>query len=227
MKRPPLIIAPSIIAADFGRFAHEAGRTGSAGADWIHCDVMDGHFVPNITFGPDSIRALRAATALPLDVHLMISRPDRYAARFIEAGADHVIVHVEAEHDVAATLSAIRGCGKRAGLALNPATPAQRVFRFLEAVDELLVMTVNPGFGGQAFMADVLPKITACRQQADNRGLSGLDIVVDGGIDTETGRRCVAAGANVLVAGTSLFRHPKLDLPDAIRELRQHAARAD
>jgi len=214
-----LRIAPSILAADFGQFAAEAQRAEQAGGDWLHCDVMDGHFVPNISFGPDVIQALRKATKLPLDVHLMIERPDIYAERFIEAGADHVIVHLEAKHDVGKTLGSIRAHGKQAGLAINPATPAEKVWPFLNQIDELLVMTVNPGFGGQAFMAEVLPKIRALRARAPR-----LPIIVDGGINPETGHLCVAAGADVLVAGNSLFRHKSLDLPSAITDLRKHVS---
>jgi ribulose-phosphate 3-epimerase len=213
-----LIIAPSILAGDFGHFARDAQRVEQGGGDWLHCDVMDGHFVPNISFGPDVIAALRKATKLPLDVHLMIERPDIYAERFIEAGADHIIVHVEAKHDVMKTLASIRGRGRKAGLSLNPPTPVEKVLPFLDQVDELLVMTVNPGFGGQAFMPETLDKISAARQRAPH-----LNIIVDGGINPETGRRCVEAGANVLVAGNSLFRHKKLDLAGAIKELRANA----
>ena len=187
----------------------------------MHCDVMDGHFVPNMTFGPDTIRALRKATKLPLDVHLMVERPDLCAERFIDAGADHVLVHVEAEarHEVARTLGLIKGRGKRAGIVLNPATAAENALPFLSAIDELLVMTVNPGFGGQPFLAGMLDKIRILRAEANRRGLR-LDIAVDGGINAVTGRQCVEAGANVLVAGASLFRHKKLDLTGAIKELR-------
>ncbi|MGD0650987.1 MAG: ribulose-phosphate 3-epimerase [Verrucomicrobiia bacterium] len=214
-----IIIAPSILAGDFGNFARDAQRVEQGGGDWLHCDVMDGHFVPNITFGPETIRALRKATKLPLDVHLMIARADLYSERFIDAGADHVIVHVEARYDVAKTLAFIRSRGKRAGVSLNPPTPAERVLPFLDQIDELLVMTVNPGFGGQAFIPEVLEKIRVLRDEADRRRLA-FEISVDGGISPETGRRCVEAGANVLVAGNSLFRHKTLDLREAIRELR-------
>jgi len=210
------VIAPSILAGDFGSFARDAQRAEQSGGDWLHCDVMDGHFVPNISFGPDVIAALRKATQLPLDVHLMIERPDLYAERFIEAGADHVIVHVEAKHDVAKTLAAIRRRGKKAGLSLNPPTPIESVLPFLDQIDELLVMTVNPGFGGQAFIPETLEKIRTVRQLAPR-----LDISVDGGINLITGRQCVEAGANILVAGNSLFRHKTLDLAGAIDELRQ------
>ena len=216
----PVLIAPSILAADFGRFAAEAQRTEQAGADWVHCDVMDGHFVPNITFGPDVVAALRKATKLPLDVHLMITRPDLYAERFLVAGADHLIVHIEAEHDVAKTLALIRDRGRSAGLSLNPATPLAQILPFLDQVTEVLVMTVNPGFGGQAFIPEMLEKIRALRQRAPQ-----LEISVDGGINPATGRQCVAAGANVLVAGNALYHHRTLALPEAIQELRAGVTR--
>jgi ribulose-phosphate 3-epimerase len=217
-----IIVAPSILAGDFGNFARDAQRTEQGGGDWLHCDVMDGHFVENITFGPDTIAAFRKATKLQLDVHLMIDRPDQYIDRFVDAGADHLIVHLEAPHDVAKTLAQIRGRGKSAGLAINPGTPAKKALPFLDQIDELLVMTVQPGFGGQPFLPDMLGKVRELRSAAQD-----LPIIVDGGINPETGRQCVAAGANVLVAGNSLFRHKTLNLAEAIAELRKHATNQD
>jgi len=212
----PLLIAPSILSADFGNFAAEARRVEQSGADWVHCDVMDAHFVPNLTFGPDVVRALRKATKLPLDVHLMMTRPDLYMDRFIDAGADNVIILVEPkEYDITKTLAHIRSRGKLAGISLNPPTPVDALLPYLHLVDEVLVMTVNPGFGGQCFMPNGLDKIRFLRNQS-----ATLDISVDGGINSETGRRCVEAGANGLVAGNALFHHKTLDLAGAIRELR-------
>ena len=212
-----VLIAPSILAADFGQFAAEARRTELAGADWLHCNIMNGHFVPNLTFGPDVVAALRKATQLPLDVHLMIDRPDVYAKPFLDAGADHLIIHVEAKVDIPQTLALIRSRGKRAGLSLNPPTPVDKLFPFLDQVTGVLVMTVNPGFGGQAFIPEMLDKIRELRRRAPQ-----LEISVDGGINPETGRRCVEAGATALVAGNALYRHKTLALPDAITELRTY-----
>ncbi len=212
----PLIIAPSILSADFGNFAAEAQRVERSGGDWIHCDVMDAHFVPNLTFGADVVRALRKASKLPLDVHLMMDRPDLYMDRFIDAGADNVIIHVEPkEYDVAKTLSHIRSRGKLAGISLNPPTPVEAVLPYLHLVDQVLVMTVNPGFGGQSFIPTGIDKVRFLREKS-----ATLDISVDGGIGPDTGRRVIEAGANALVAGNSLFHHKTLDLAGAIRELR-------
>ncbi len=215
-KNLKIIIAPSILSADFGSFSSAAKLAEESGADWIHCDVMDGHFVPNLTFGPDTIAALRKAVSIPLDVHLMISKPDDYAQRFIDAGADHISVHVEAQHNVSQTIKFIRSSGKRVGVAINPDTPADKVYPFLDSIDELICMTVYPGFGGQSFISSVLDKIKDLRARA-----SHLNIVVDGGVNCDTGRECVQAGANVLVAGNALFRHKRLNLLAAINELRQ------
>jgi ribulose-phosphate 3-epimerase len=217
------IVAPSLLAADFSRLGDEIRRVEDAGADWLHLDIMDGHFVDNISFGPAVVAMVRKQTALPLDVHLMIERPPYYAPRFIEAGATTITVHVEpeAKHDVAASLAQIRAAGCRAGLALNPATPFTAVEPHLPQIDLLLIMTVHPGFGGQAFRPEMMEKVKRARdwKQAHNQS---LDIEVDGGINAETAKLCAEHGANVLVAGTSVFR--SADLAAAIRGLRGVAA---
>ena len=214
-----VIVAPSILAADFSRLAEEIHRVELAGADWIHCDIMDGHFVDNISFGPDVVRLVRKETSLPLDVHLMIEHADHYVPRFVKAGANSITVHVEPEarHDVVKTLQRIRDAGCRAGLTLNPETAFELVEQFLGKFDMLLVMTVHPGFGGQPFRADQMEKVR--RAVAWNQsGGHKTDIEVDGGINPKTARISVENGANVLVAGTSIF-HSK-DYAKAIRGLR-------
>lgn len=212
------VIAPSLLAADFGNVAAEVRRAEEAGADWIHLDVMDGHFVDNISFGPAICGVVRKATGLPLDVHLMISRPDHYLPRFIAAGADWLTVHVEADHDVGETLRRIREAGVKAGLALNPATPFSDVEPFLAEIDLLLCMTVVPGFGGQSFLSDVLEKISIAANARARLGLS-YSIEVDGGIDANTAALCAQAGANVMVAGSSTFRAE--DMAAAVRAIRE------
>ncbi len=210
-----IIVAPSILAADFSRLGDEIHRVEAAGADWIHCDIMDGHFVDNISFGPEIVGRVRGLTSLPLDVHLMIEHADHYVPRFIKAGANSITVHVEpeAKHSVAQTLQQIRDASCRAGLTLNPETSFDLIEPFLDKIDMLLVMTVHPGFGGQSFRADQMQKIKRARS------LNGtIYIEVDGGINAETARVSIENGANVLVAGTSIF-HSK-DYTKAIRQLR-------
>lgn len=200
----PILIAPSILSADFTRLGEEVRAVDQAGADYIHVDVMDGHFVPNLTIGPMVVAALRKVTARPLDVHLMITDPDRYIGAFADAGADIIGVHVEACTHLHRTIDAIRGLGKRACVVLNPATPLAGLEYVLGLVSMVLVMSVNPGFGGQSFIPEVLPKIKALRELIDERGLA-VDIEVDGGIKVDNVDVVVAAGANVIVSGSGIF----------------------
>ena len=229
-----VLIAPSILSADFGRLADEVRAVEAAGADWIHVDVMDGRFVPNITLGPPVVRAIRAATRLPVDVHLMIVEPERYVADFRKAGADRISVHVEASPHLHRTLQHVRALGASAGVVLNPHTPEESIRYVLEDVDLILVMSVNPGFGGQSFIPSALPKLRALRQMIDG---SGRDIAleVDGGVSGVTSGDVVRAGARVLVAGSAVFGAVKEGealsfdqrverYADAIRQIRRGAS---
>lgn len=211
-------IAPSILAADFTKLGEEIKEVEAAGADLIHIDVMDGHFVPNITMGPPVVEAIRSITELPLDVHLMIENPDQYIEAFAKAGADYMTVHVEASPHLHRTLDEIKKQGIKSGVVLNPATPAESIKYVLDNIDMVLLMTVNPGFGGQSFIHSVLPKITEVRNMGLKHGVQ-FDIEVDGGINPETARLCKEAGATVLVAGSSIFQQK--DRKKALLEIRK------
>ena len=214
------LIAPSILSADFGRLAEEVRAISDAGADLIHVDVMDGHFVPNLTIGPPVVRAVKKATSVPLDVHLMIEHPERWVGEYAAAGADIISVHVEAAVHLHRTIEAIRAAGKKAAVAINPATSLDGVRYVLDLIDMVLIMSVNPGFGGQGFIDAVLPKIAALRRLADDRGLD-LDIEVDGGIKVDNVDAVARAGANVIVSGSGIFSGG--DYKDAIARMRERA----
>ena len=219
---PPIRIAPSILSADFGRLAEEVRAAEAAGADWIHVDVMDGRFVPNITIGPLVVAAVRKVTKLPIDAHLMIVEPERYVEAFAKAGADLVSVHAEVSPHLHRTLQAIRAAGARPAVALNPSTPLSAVEWVLGDCELVLVMSVNPGFGGQRYIAACTEKVRQLRAMADGRG-QALEIEVDGGIKAENVGEVAAAGANVFVAGTAVFGAE--DYAAAIRGIREHAQR--
>jgi ribulose-phosphate 3-epimerase len=210
-------IAPSILSADFSKLGEEIKAVEMAGADYIHVDVMDGHFVPNITMGPLVLKAIRPLTELPLDVHLMIENPDSYIEEFADAGADIITVHVEAATHLHRTIQLIKAKGVKAGVVLNPATPVDAIKHIIHDIDMVLLMTVNPGFGGQSFIQNVVPKIKEVSELVQTHGLN-VEIEVDGGVNAETAPLCIEAGANVLVAGSAIYG--KKDLKDAISVIR-------
>ncbi|MCI2253156.1 ribulose-phosphate 3-epimerase [Domibacillus sp. PGB-M46] len=216
-------IAPSILSADFARLDEEIKDVEAGGADYIHVDVMDGHFVPNITIGPLIVEAIRPVTALPLDVHLMISNPDQYIETFAKAGADIITVHAEACPHLHRTIQLIRSFGIKSGVVLNPSTPVDVLEYVIGDIDMVLLMTVNPGFGGQSFIEAVVPKIRRVRDMITKAGVS-VDIEIDGGVNTETARICTEAGANVLVAGSAIYNEK--DRGAAIRAIRAAAEKA-
>ena len=217
-----LYIAPSLLSADFARMGDEVRACAAAGADVLHIDVMDGHFVPNLAIGPDLVRAIRPLTDLPFDVHLMLSHPARYLESFRAAGADHITIHIECEDEVPATIAAIRRLGCSAGLTLKPGTPVSALAPYLTLVDLVLVMTVEPGFSGQAFRVDAVPKLAELRRLATAAG-HRLHLEVDGGVSAATAPQCVRAGANILAAASALFKAPA-GLAAAIAGLRASAA---
>lgn len=210
-------IAPSILSADFSKLGEEIIAVDQAGADYIHIDVMDGHFVPNITIGPLIVEAVRPVTKLPLDVHLMIENPDHYIETFAKAGANYITVHVEACRHLHRTIQNIKSFGVKAGVVLNPATPVESIQHIIGDIDMVLLMSVNPGFGGQTFIPEVLPKIRKVKEMAEQKGLS-VEIEIDGGVNPETARQCIEAGATVLVAGSAVYNQK--DYKQAISQLR-------
>jgi ribulose-phosphate 3-epimerase len=212
-------LAPSILSADFARLGEQIDEVARAGADYIHVDVMDGHFVPNISIGAPVVASIRSVTDLPLDVHLMIEHPERYISQFVNAGADIITVHVEASPHLQGTIRAMKELGVKVGVSMNPATPIGAVEEFLRQVDLVLVMSVNPGFGGQSFIPETLPRIASIRKILDDRGLSA-ELEVDGGINAENALEIVKAGADVLVAGNSIFK-AKEGISQAMQRLRE------
>jgi ribulose-phosphate 3-epimerase len=221
MSQHPTLIAPSLLAADFARLGEEVAAVQEAGADWLHLDVMDGHFVPNISFGPALIKSLRKHTSMPFDVHLMIAPVDYLLGAFADAGANHIMFHPEAGPSPHRTLQAIQALGCKTGLVLNPGSPVALVEPMLDMLDIILVMSVNPGFGGQKFIASQLDKIAALRRIIDASGRE-IRLEVDGGVDAATAPRCIAAGADTLVAGTAVFGAP--DYAAAIAAIRRGPA---
>lgn len=217
-----VLIAPSILSADFGRLAEQVSEAAEAGADWIHVDVMDGHFVPNITIGPAVTAAVRVVTDLPVDVHLMIEEPDRYLSAFADAGADYVTVHQETCPHLHRTIERMRELGVRPGVTLNPATSLETLAEVIGEVDLALIMSVNPGFGGQAYISSSTEKIRRLRAMLDARGAADAQLEVDGGVNVETAGEAYGAGASVLVAGAAVFRHPD-GIAEGIRVVRAAA----
>ncbi len=213
-------ISPSVLASDFSKLGEESIRMEKAGAHYLHLDVMDGHFVPNISFGAPVIASIRKYTGLVFDVHLMISNPLKYAEDFAKAGADIITFHIESDSDISQTIDKIRSLGCKVGISLKPKTPANEVFDYLDKLDMVLVMTVEPGFGGQSFMVDMLPKIEEIKGEIDKRNLK-VDIQVDGGVDENTITLCSKAGANVFVAGSAIFKAP--DAKEKISQLIENA----
>ena len=217
-----VLIAPSILSADFGRLAEQVSEAAEAGADWIHVDVMDGHFVPNITIGPAVTAAVRAATDLPLDVHLMIEEPDRYVSAFADAGADYITVHQEVCPHLKKTIDELRELGVHPGVTLNPATSLDALAEVIPDVDLALIMSVNPGFGGQSYIPSSTEKIRRLRTMLDERGVDGAQLEVDGGVNVDTAGAASRAGASVLVVGAAVFGHPG-GIAEAIRLIRRAA----
>jgi ribulose-phosphate 3-epimerase len=217
MSDKKIIVSPSILAADYGKLAEEITKVTDAGAEYIHIDVMDGHFVPNISIGVPVVASIRKVTSAVFDCHLMISNPIDYIDAFVKAGADLISFHVESNSDISETIKKITSANKKAALVVKPNTPINVVFPYLKDISMVLVMTVEPGFGGQSFMEDMLPKVTALREEIERQGLN-VDIQVDGGVDNITASACKDAGANVLVAGSYIFKSP--DVKEAINILK-------